>query len=335
MNKSFHNWLRLAVVLAGGCLLSALLLADDPEQFSPWQESAHLGYTVNTTSGDSFPTVSKDGLSLYFTITAGPGTFGGFDIYVSQRETTDEAWGPPQNAGANINTQYNEYAPSLTIDGHRMFFASDRPGGFGGNDIYVSRRQSNDDEFGWRLPENVGDGVNTASNESGPEWFEDDSTGLTMLYFDSNRPGGFGPFTDDAAHNGNDIYVSVGQTDETFGPAAIVAELSTTSVDRQPAIRRDGLEIFLTSNRPGSTFLDVWVSTRESTSDPWSTPGNAGPVVNQDVVNPNDPGTNDAGADLSFDGTTLYFHSNPPDHPELPFDLFQATRMKVTGPPGQ
>lgn len=329
MKKSFHNWLRLAVVLAGGCLLSALLLADDPEQFSPWLQRTHLGDTVNTTSGDFFPTISKDGLSLYFTITTGPGTFGGSDIYVSRRATTDEAWGSPQNVGAEINTQYNEYAPSLTIDGHRMFFASDRPGGVGGNDIYVSRRQRKDDDFGWQPAENLGNGVNTTSNESGPELVEDDSTGLTILYFDSNRPGGFGPFTDDGAHNGNDIYVSVGQADETFGPSTFVAELSTPSADRQPAIRRDGLEIFLTSNRPGGLgFLDLWVSTRASASGSWSTPVNVGSPVNR-------AGTNDAGADLSFDGTTLYFQSGLEDPARLDFDLFQATRMKVKGPPGQ
>jgi Tol biopolymer transport system component len=311
-----------------------MLLADDPQQFSSWLKREHLGATVNTTRPDIFPTVSRDGLSLYFTINAGPGTFGGNDIYVSRRATTVEPWGAPQNLGPRINTASNEFAPSLTIDGHRLFFASDRDGGFGGNDIYVSRRQRTNDDFGWRLPKNLGDGVNTASNESGPELFEDDSTGLTMLYFDSNRPGGPGPFDDDGAHNGHDIYVSAGQADETFGSSALVQELSTTFVDRQPAIRRDGLEIFLTSNRPGGLgFLDLWVATRASTSDPWSTPvdnpvKNVGPPVNR-------AGTNDAGADLSFDGTTLYFNSGLEDPNRLDFDLFQATRVKVRGRPGQ
>jgi hypothetical protein len=77
-----------------------MLLAENPEQFSTWDTSAHLD-TVSTTGGDFFPTVSKDGLSLYFTINTcdpnqpppdplrcypDPLTQGGFDIYVSQRQ---------------------------------------------------------------------------------------------------------------------------------------------------------------------------------------------------------------------------------------------------------
>jgi hypothetical protein len=104
------------------------------------------------------------------------------------------------------------------------------------------------DDFGWEFADNVGggvgtDGVDTEANEASPAIFEDDATGVLTLYFDSNRPGGLGSFADDPAHNGNDIYASIFGRDETFGPAVLVAELSTPSPDRQPAIRRDGLEI--------------------------------------------------------------------------------------------
>jgi hypothetical protein len=109
---------------------------------------------------DSF--ISKKGLSLYFTsATCGsdpspPGCrpgFGGWDIFVCQRATVNDPWGPAQNLGPAINTPYNEGAPSLSVDGHRMYFASNRPGGFGGNDLYVSRRHDKRDDFGWQPPE--------------------------------------------------------------------------------------------------------------------------------------------------------------------------------------
>jgi Tol biopolymer transport system component len=249
--------------------------------------------------------------------------FGGWDIFVSQRAAVNAPWGTPQNLGPVINTPYNESAPSLSVDGHRMYFASDRPGGFGGNDIYVSRRHNKRDDFSWQLPANLGSGVNTIANEAGPEIFEDDDTGVTTLYFDSNRPGGPGPFTDDGNGNGNDIYVSILQPDETFGLPTLVAELSTPFLDRQPAIRRDGLEMFLASNRPGTLGgLDLWVSTRTTTSDPWPTPVNLGSVVNS--------AAGDAGPALSFKGTTLYFQSVRPGGFGA-FDLYMTTRTKLKG----
>ena len=178
----------------------------------------------------------------------------------------------------------------------------------------------------------------------GPAFFEDDATGVAILYFDSNRIAdclpNCGPFAGDSANNGNDIYASVRLYDDTFDEASLVAELSTGSVDRQPAIRRDGLEMFLSSNRPGSLdcggigcSLDICVSTRASTSDPWSEPVNLGPVVNTgpatiDNVTFNG---NDAGPELSFDGTALYFQSLRPGTSGI-FDLYVVRRAKLRGP---
>jgi Tol biopolymer transport system component len=174
-----------------------------------------------------------------------------------------------------------------------MYFASNRPGGFGGND----------------------------ANEASPAIFGDDTTGVITLYFDSNQPGGPGPFTDDPAHNGNDIYASILEPDDTFGPAVLVTELSTPSSDRQPVIRRDGLELFFASDRSGG--FDLWVSTRATTWDPWLTPVNLGSPV--------DSTGNDTGPALSFDATSLYFQSNRPGGFGA-FDLYVTTRAKLKGP---
>ena len=190
---------RLAVVGVAGLLalgLARLPAADDPPRFSDWSEPVNLGPTVNWPLGEWFSSVTKDGLSLYFTSdgcvvptpTCRQG-YGGWDIFVSQRDTLDDPWGPPQNLGPAVNTPYDEGAPAISHDGHSLYFSSTRPGGFGGNDIYVSRRHNKRDDFGWQLPENLGSGVNTTANESGPDVFEDEGTGLITLYFDSNRSG--------------------------------------------------------------------------------------------------------------------------------------------------
>jgi len=92
------------------------------------------------------------------------------------------------------------------------------------------------------------------------------------MYFTSNRPPAGPP---------GHIYVSTLGDDGSWGPGVLVPELSSPFVDQRTAIRRDGLEIFLPSTRPGGVGLfDIWVSTRETTADPWSTPVTVGRPVN-------------------------------------------------------
>jgi hypothetical protein len=200
-----------------------------------------------------------------------------------------------------------------------MFFQSNRTGGFGGNDLYVSRRRNKRNAFSWETPANLGSGVNTAANEAGAAHFKDHKSRTTTLYFQSSRLGGIG---------GNDIYASTLLPGETFGPARLVKELSSLFDDQRTAIRRDGLEIFLASNRTGTLGgMDPWFSTRPSTSWSWSTPVNLGPVVNS--VN------FDAGPALSFKGTELYSHSALRPGTvgvEGRFDLWVTTRAKAGGP---
>jgi hypothetical protein len=275
--------------------------------------------------------VSKDGLTLYLTITTCPSTtptcradgYGGFDIYVSQRSHLSEPWPPAVNLGPVINTAYHESGPSISVDGHLMFFASDRPGGLGGNDLYVSWRQQTHDDFGWESAENPGSAVNTSANESSPEFVTGDAIGGRALYFDSNRPGGFGPFTDESpAHPGNDIYVSALGPDGTLGPPVLIEEVSSIYADRFPAVSRDGRELYLTSNRPGGMgLLDLWVATRTSPAGPWSTPVN---------VTEANSAANDAAPALSFDMMTLYFQSARPGGLGA-YDIWEATRAKLTG----
>jgi Tol biopolymer transport system component len=270
---------------------------------------------VNSSANDAGAFISKDGLSLYFGSTRSGG-YGGFDIWVSQRASEYDPWGLPQNLGPTVNTTYNEQTPTLSLDGHWLYFASDCPPpvGLGGQDIYVSRRHNKRDDFGWQSPVNLGSGVNSPAAESCPALFEDDESGTVTLYFNSDR----------LLANSEDIFASTLQEDETFGPAALVEELSSPYRDARPAIWKDGLKMFLDSNRPGTLGgQDLWISTRASTSDPWSTPENLGVVVNSTVL--------DARPVLSFNGTELYFHSNRSGGWGSN-DLYRSTRTKLKGP---
>lgn len=283
---------------------------DGPPRFSDWSEPVNLGPVVNSPSNEIEVSISKDGLSLYIASNR-PGGFGGFDIWVTQRASEDAPWGAPQNLGSNVNTSFREQAPYLTIDGHRMFLFSDRPGGFGNTDVYVARRHSKRDDLGWQAPENLGGNVNTSAGELLPVFLED------VLYFNSARPGGLG---------GADIYASTVQPDGTFGPAVWLEELSSPVGDAPCAIRRDGLELFLGSTRGGNnpTFFDLWVATRASTADLWATPMNVGPVVNDP------PPAGESRCALSFDATTLYIISDRPGG-QGGLDIWVSTRSKLKG----
>jgi hypothetical protein len=189
---------------------------------------------------------------------------------------------------------FGERAPNFSRDGHWLFFVSERPGGLGGDDIWVSWRTNIHDDFGWQSPVNLGAGVNSATFDAGASYFENEEGGVPMLFFGSTRSGGPG---------GEDIYVSAQTADGSFGSATLVAELSSPQADRRPTVRFDGLEIIFFSNRPGTLGgADLWSSSRATVLDSWSMPVNLGAVVNSS--------SNDAPSYLSSDGRTLFITSD-------------------------
>ena len=307
MNKSKFCITRLVGAIV---LVSAVTASSRAQRYSDWSPPINLGPTVNSTSTDRGPAISKDGLSLYFASTR-PGGFGGEDIYVSQRETGDSEWGPAINLGPIINTPANELVPAFSRDGHLMFFASNRiVGSFGGVDIWVSRREHTHDDFAWQPAENLGAGVNSPSLDEGPSYFENNNeVGVPQLYFSSGRLSG-GP---------GSIFVSEQAADGSFGPAELVFELSGLGNTRRPSISHDGLEIFFGSERPGiPNSQDLWVATRETVFDAWSEPINLGSPVNSALI--------DVQPYISSDRETLFFASNRPGGG--PTDIYMSTRTK-------
>ena len=300
MNKSK---LCITTLVGAIVLFSAFTAPPRGPRYSDWSEPINLGPNVNSTAMDRGPAISKDGLSLYFASNRLEGGFGLEDIYVSQRETRDSEWGPAMNLGPIINTPVNEQVPALSRDGHLLFFTSNRqPGGFGLPDIWVSRREQTHDDFAWQPAENLGAGVNSAGQEEGPSYFENDDVGVPQLYFSGgmSRPGGPG------------IFVSEQAADGSFGPAVLVPELGGP---QRPSIRHDGLEIFFT------TSLDLWVATRETVFDAWSAPINLGLPLSTVLV--------DVQPYISSDRETLFFASNRPGGG--PTDIYMSTRTKLSG----
>ncbi|HXW07732.1 MAG TPA: hypothetical protein VD833_21060 [Vicinamibacterales bacterium] len=282
-------------------------------KFSAWSAPANLGAVINSGFNEFAPAVAKNGLALYFSSDRSGG-LGSTDIWVSQRASRSDTWGPPLNLGGPVNTAFGERAPAFSRDGHWMFFVSERPGGLGGDDIWATWRTNVHDDFAWQPPINLGSGVNSATFDAGAAFFENDEAGSPQLLIGSTRAGGPG---------GEDIYVSAQLADGSFGPAVLVAELSSPQADRRPTIRFDGLEIIFFSNRPGTLGgADLWAASRETVFDAWSVPENLGPVVNTTF--------NEGPAYVSSDGRQLFMTSDRPDGFGA-LDLYVTTRERVGG----
>jgi hypothetical protein len=295
-------------------------------------------------------------------------------LWVTHRDCLDLtdpacAWQTPQfltiNSAPNpyAASRYMDMAPNLSSDGHWLFFHSRRPGGCNAGvtinvtayyfELWASHRQDNRDDQGWETPINLGCTLNVSqANEAGPTFWEDDSTSPPTLYLYFNRdllPQNPSDPDSDSSGTYTDIYVSTCAADistcntqQRWGQAGYVRELSSPGYrDTRTAIRRrDGLEMIMTSNRPGGAGgFDSWVSTRASAQDLWSTPAD----LNQDnvdkcnllgispcpVVNTS---ANDGAPALSWDGQTLIFYSNRGGVGSSGGnDLYVSTRQKITG----
>ncbi|HEX9348626.1 MAG TPA: hypothetical protein VF919_13705 [Gemmatimonadales bacterium] len=300
------------IVLFAACRSEAdpmgFALAADRFDGSEWSEPVNLGPLVNSSALDGNAGLSTDGLTLYF-VSARPGGFGNNDIWMSHRQCVPCAWETPVNLGAAINSDAVEGAPTISEDGRMLFFFSSRPGGFGGADVYVSYRVSTDrDGDIWGPPVNLGPEVNTALTENGTYYVREGGEPNAVLYFNRTPPGG-----------SLDLYrVSVSNDGEPLGPAVIVPVLNSPAADQKVAVRADGHELLLSTDRVGGFGgLDIWSFTRQGIHDPWSAPVHLDAPLNT-------PGIESQPA-LSRDGRTLIFTSNRPGGYGAQ-DLWMSTR---------
>jgi Tol biopolymer transport system component len=304
------------------CALALMPAGAEAQQFGPWSAPVNVGSPPNTLvtedgcGAELNPSVSRDGLSLYFSA-GGPGCptgLGDFDIYVTHRSTPSGPWGQPVRLDGNINSSATDNNPTISPDGRMLVFQSNRPGGFGGLDLYISWREDKDDDFGWQPAVNLGPVINTSAGEQGGGLCEDGS-GTLMLFFSSSNVATSVTLHADGSSGDRQTYPELGQSSGL-------------------TIRKDCREIFFVSKRgnTGAFVNDLWTSTRESTLDSWSAPTKQ-PLVNANTDNDeNRPG-------LSWNATELYFGSNRTHEIGTPgFDLYVSSRPKLTGqgtPTGQ
>ena len=122
------NCCRMKVALVG--IAAAIVFGGGrAEADFTFGEPVNLGPTVNGPDHDQMPSISADGLELYF-MSRRPGGSGDWDIWVSRRETTNDSWSEPENIGPTVNGSGEDWAPCISADGLELYFEGNRSGGF-------------------------------------------------------------------------------------------------------------------------------------------------------------------------------------------------------------
>lgn len=255
--------------------------------------------SINTSKSEYFPSITVDGLIMYFTFAEGKK--GGEDIYYSQ--LVANTWIKPVNMGSPFNTKENDAVNSVSADGNTLVLFGSYKGFIGGGDNYYVERTAK----GWSeikpFPKPVNsvywdcDGFLTADGKA--------------FLFTSDRKGGVGNFVKGGQfyhgeYEGNtDIWVSV-KTDSGWGnPINLGEMINTPFSDRSPFLHPDGKTLYFSSDgHYGLGSLDVFKSVRLSDTSwtQWSEPVNLGKEINT------------AGYDVAYKITTegkyAYFSSD-------------------------
>jgi outer membrane protein OmpA-like peptidoglycan-associated protein/tetratricopeptide (TPR) repeat protein len=206
-----------------------------------WQKAEPFGNPINTSDNEGAQFITSDGKKMYFTACNRADGKGKCDIYVSEK--LEKGWSVPVNMGEPINSAYSEKQPSLSSDGNELYFASNRPGGKGNLDIWVSTL---DEKGKWSKPVNLGDSINTPEDEQAPFIHPDNHT----LYFASNGWPGMG---------GNDLFFSrrINNMDWS-SPKNLGYPINTYADEVGIIVNTKGDRAYFASNREASKGRDIY-----------------------------------------------------------------------------
>ncbi|MEM8909044.1 MAG: OmpA family protein, partial [Bacteroidota bacterium] len=193
-----------------------------------------LSGAINGRLNEGTATFSADGQTMIFTRNSTQkNSCGYYELQLYSAQLEADQWEQVEALPLN-NEQYTNCHPSLSADGQRLYFVSNRPGGYGGMDLYVSERINQH----WQQPKNLGPEVNSPQHELFPHI---DPNG--QLFFSSDAPGGWGQL---------DLYVAQLQSDQSWAPRRNLGQpFNSPEDDFGWAIAADGQSGWLSSNRAG------------------------------------------------------------------------------------
>lgn len=198
-----------------------------------WEAAKELQGEINTDQNEAAQNISADGEWMVFTADGRLEGYGNYDLYQSYK-TDSISWTAPKNLGGRINSDQWDAQPCLSPDKRNLYFASRRPGGYGGIDIYICYMQANGR---WSEPENLGPGINTAGDDQCPFIHADNQT----LYFVSNGWPGYG---------GDDLFYARKEPGDKWSkPVNLGYPVNTINDEGTLFIAADGKTAYYASDR--------------------------------------------------------------------------------------
>lgn len=207
-----------------------------------WVGRTYLGPPVNTNTNEGAQSITADGKYIFFTSCNRPNGHGPMcDIYFA-RIDADGKWTDPLNLGDVVNTRYSEKHPAISADGRILYFTSNRPGGKGSYDLWMTVRNGNT----WSEPVNLGDSINTPGIEQSPFIHPDQRS----LYFSSDGWPGLGK---------GDIFVArLKENADWTTPRNLGYPINTHNEEMGFVVNAGGERAYYATNRREGTDTDIF-----------------------------------------------------------------------------
>lgn len=292
------------------------------EKFGDWSKPVNLDTLspqINTSAREGCQVLSADGLSLYFASdqpdSSRDASRQDLDLWVAERQDKKMPFSAPYHLGNVINSQQDEVCPTLSKNGRALYFASNRIGGCGDRDLYLSVRNNKYDNLNWQTPLHLGCKINSTSRDHGASIFRLKKA-KTFLYFSSNRS------TNSENYRGHNIYqVKLDKNGiPILSTLKIVKGVSSINNDSRPFLRKDGLEIFFDRDVKNSNREEIWAASRDKNSHSFS---NAVPITALSSTG------RDIRPSLNKTATTLYFTSTRSEGSLGRADIWVSTRIEL------
>ncbi len=237
INSAMHEYFP-SLTIDGNKMIFTRRIKDDEDFFQSekidgkWMNAQPVRGRINTNFNEGAQNISQDGEWLIFTGCNYPEGAGSCDLYIAKK-AKNGSWNDPENLGDIINTDAWESSPSLSPDRRMLYFSANRLGGYGGKDIWVSERNSQNK---WGKPMNLGPTINTKNDEASPFIHADN----TSLYFSSDGHPGYGT---------TDLFVAKKQQDNLWSkPVNLGYPINTIDDEGSLIVSADGRTGFYASD---------------------------------------------------------------------------------------
>ncbi|MCC6721156.1 MAG: PD40 domain-containing protein [Bacteroidia bacterium] len=196
-----------------------------------WQDAINMGQPINTPENEGASSISADGQYLFYTACQNPLNVGSCDLWFTF--VKGDKWQQPIHMPDNVNTKYKETQPSLSADGKTLYFSSNRPGGYGGMDIWKTTFENNL----WTNPVNLGNIINTPFDDECPFIHQD---GVTLYFASDGHPG----------MGNRDLFFSKLNNDGTWqSPVNLGYPINTSGNEEGLIINRSGTTGYFSSDK--------------------------------------------------------------------------------------